>query len=301
MGNNESSQRSSTHQIYEQFTLVSVEDHPALGDVSVYKDKSTGDSVWIKEVTIEDRNSEVKLDAYLKNDSWRDQAFITRQLYKVIPPDSFLCTANCSSVSKVIVVMNMADRDLQSEIVQRSSEYEKDYFSEAEIWYIIESIMAIEARVLKSNQFHGDLRTSTIFLTEDGHAKFIDPVLLDHHSSAYLRTMTGQTRSNLSPEYAQAMRACQRELKLDPEPTEVFAIGIIILALSTLHEDSWYYNWSLKDLSWQNVRQSLEELHVRYSPLLHQLAMGCLKERMAERLRFVDILRYIDTRKNTFS
>ena len=299
MGNNESVQSKSNAEVFQAYQLIGVEDNPKFGDISLYKDKSTGQMVWIKEIMLDENNSEGVLDSYVASNGWKDPNFITQQVFKIVPKESFFCSANCNSSKRLVVIMDYFDRDLEYEVNQRASEADKDYFPEAEVWYIIESIMVLQSVVLKHNRFHGDLRTGNIFITEDGQTKFVDPSLLDHDNSTYIKVMTGETRANISPEVVQALQSSQREAKTNPELVDVFAIGIILLALATLHEDSYYYDWSRKDIIWRNVRESLDEIQLRYSPLLHQLAKGCLQERMSERIHMTDILQFVEKRKQT--
>lgn len=299
MGNNESSQARSEIDIFQQYSLLGVEENPKFGDVSVYKDKSSGEIVWIKDIILDDKKTETALDSYIVSEAWKNSSFITSQVYKISPKESFLCSAQCSGVRRLAVIMHHYERDLQGEIIQRASEFEKDFFPEPEIWYIIESIMGLEALVLKQNRFHGDIRTSTIFITDDGQTKYTDPNLLDQQGSAFIRTVLGETRSNLPPEHLQAWQAGQREIKSNQEVADTFALGIVILALATLQEDNWYYDWQQKDLQWARIKDSLSEVQMRYSPLLYQLALGCLKERMSERIRIQDVLRFIEQRKNS--
>lgn len=299
MGNSESIETKTAQEVFQNYQLMGVEENPKFGDVSLYKDKTTGEVVWVKEIPLEEKESETTIDGYLSSNLWKDSIFITKQVYKIVPKEGFFCSNNCNTSRRIVVIMHYLERDLESEITQRASEFEKDYFPEPEIWYIVESIMGAEAAVLRQNRFHGDLRTSSIFISEDGQTKFSDPTLIDHKSNAYFKVMTGEARCNLPPEYIQALHAGQREPKSNPELADIFAIGIVILGLATLHEDSWYYDWAKKEIVWRNIQESLAELKMRYSPLLSRLAEGCLKERMAERIHIGDILHYVEERKNS--
>lgn len=301
MGNAESGAATTEKDLNDQYALLTAEQNYRFGDVSVFKDKSSGEVVWIKEIPLEDKASEVNLENYISSGAWKDPIFITSNVYRIFPKDSFFCSANCGGLRRITTVMRHFERDLESEIVQRSSEFEKDFFPEPEIWYIIESIMSVEAKTLKHNRFHGDLKTSTIFITDEGQTKFTDPMLLDPHESTYIKNFLGEKRSNLPPEYLQAWKSGLREVKTNPELADVFSLGIIILALSTLHADSEFYDYQQKDLNMSKIRDAVAEVDSRYSALLSQLAKGCLKERMAERLRISDVLRFVEMRKNSYN
>lgn len=297
MGNSDSIETKTIHEVYQNYQLMGVEENPKFGDISLYKDKTSGEVVWVKEIMLEERDTESMLDSYLNSKTWKDPVFITKQVYKIAPKEGFFCSTNCNVSRKIVVIMQYFEKDLEWEVIQRASEQQKDFFPEPELWYIIESIMGLEAVVLRQDRFHGDLRSCNIFISDDGQTKFADPVLLDNKRNSYFKVMTGEARCNIAPEYVQALHAGQRESKTNPELADVFALGIILLSLCTLHEDSWYYDWFKKDIVWRNIQESLSEIKMRYSPLLHKLASGCLKERMAERLHISDVLAHVEERK----
>lgn len=298
MGNSGGIETKSAQEVYQGYQLMGVEENPRFGDISLYKDKTSGQVLWVKEVAIDEKTTEETIDKYILSLAWKEPVFITKGIYKVAPQEGFLCSANCHVAPKFVVMMEYIERDLENEIYLRASELEKDYFPEPEIWYIIESIMSVESVILRQNRFHGDLRTSSIFLSEEGETKFWDPTLLDHKSNSYLKVLAGQSKCNLSPEYFQALHSNQKEPKSNPELTDIFAMGIIILCLATLREDNWYYDWNLKDILWPNISRSLSELKSRYSPLLFSVAEGCLRLRVAERIHLGDVLGFIEQRKN---
>lgn len=301
MGNSGGIETKTMQEVFQGYQLMGVEENQRFGDISLYKDKSTGEVVWVKEIPIDEKSTEEILDKYILSQAWKDQVFITKDVYKVAPQEGFLCSANCHIAPKYIVIMEYFERDLEYEIHQRAAELDKNYFPEPEIWYIIESIMSVESVVLRQNRFHGDLRTSSIFISEEGQTKYWDPTILDHKTNSYIKVMTHQSRCNLSPEYFQSLQANQKEPKSNPELTDVFAMGIIILSLATLHDDNWYYDWNMRDILWSNVNDSISELRLRYSPLLITLVEGCLKQRVAERLHLGEVLNYVEQRKSNSS
>lgn len=284
-------------EIFKDFQLLGVEDNPRFGDISLYRDKNKGDVMWVKEIKIEDRDAETHFETYYASDIWKDRIFLTKQVFKVGGSDGMLCSSNNGGSSKLVVFMEFHDIDLESEISQRASEQVKDFFKEPEIWYIVESIMNLEAVVLKQHRFQGDLRTCNIFISEDGFTKFADPSFIDYRSNCYFKVMTGAAKCNISPEYLQSFHANQKEPKSNPEIADVFALGIVILSICNLREDASYYDWYRKEILWNQVWEGLDFIQHKYSPLLWELAKGCLKEKGADRIHMSDILNFIDQRK----
>lgn len=286
-----------TQEVFQDYQLMGVEDNNKVGDASLYKHKKTGDIVMVKEIIIEDNNAEKHFDHYLETGAYKDKLFVTKEVYKIGAKEGFLCSANCAANLKIVVLMELIERDLEYEITQRAEEQQKDFFPEAEVWYIIEAIMNVEGVVLRQNRFHGDLRTSTIFITEDGYAKFLDPSLLDYRSNSFFKVMMGHAKCNLAPEYIQALQANQKEPRSNPELADVFALGIVVLSICCLKEDTYFYNWKKNDLESHKVAECLKEVQKRYSPLLYDLVFGCLRENPLERSSISDILGFIEKRK----
>ena len=292
-----SSTPKTTQEVFQDYQLLGVEDNHRVGDASLYKHKRTGELFLVKEIVIEDNSAEKHFDLYLESGAYKNKLFLTREVYKIGSKESFLCSANCAANLKIIVLMDFIERDLEFEIAQRAQEVEKDYFPEAEVWYIIEAVMNVEGVVLRQNRFHGDLRTSTIFITDDGFAKFLDPSLLDYRSNSFFKVMMGSAKCNLAPEYIQALQANQKEPRSNPELADVFSLGIVILSICCLQEDTYFYNWKRNELESKKVTDCLKEVQKRFSPLLHELVSGCLRENPQERISISDILGFIENRK----
>src|SRR3990167_7328865 len=289
---------------FSDYRLDGVEDNPKFGDVSLYKHKQTGESRWVKDVLIEDKGQEAFFDEYIKTDAWKQPCFITSGIKKIGRNNQsvLMCSATCAATLQYAVFMEYIEKDLAIEIEQRVIDQDgPDYFPEAEIWYIVESIISMESSILKHNRFHGDLRTTNIFITDEGLMKFTDPVLVDPNSNSYFKVLMKQTRCNLPPEYLQSLHANQREPKSNPELAEVFALGIVVLAASSLQDESSFYDWDARQILWPSIAAAIDTVKSHYSELLVELLQNCLRERSAERPHLGEIIEYIERRKQAMA
>jgi Protein tyrosine and serine/threonine kinase len=282
------------------YQLMGVEENPKLGDVALYRHKRLGDITWVKDVPIEDRNIEAFMDEYIQNESWKQPCFITTNIKKIGKDtgSTLLCSASCSANLRYGVFMEYQEKDLETEIEQRANDLDgPDFFPEAELWYIVETIMSVESLILKHNRFHGDLRTSTIFIAEDGQMKFADPVLVDPNSNSYFKVLMKQAKCNLPPEYLQSLHANQREPKSNPELAEVFSFGIVLLAVSSLQIETAFYDWEAQEINWRAISAAINSVKAQYSELMVELLSQCLRERASDRLHLGEIIEYIERRK----
>lgn len=286
----------STQDIFKDYQLVGSEVSTKLGDVFLYRHKKSGELCWIKEINIEDSDAEKFFKEYIESGAYKNEMFITKEVYKVDGTEGVFCSSNCSSNGKLVVVMEFVERDLEEEIVLRADQLEKDYFPESEVWYIAEAVLKAEAVILKRGRFHGDLRSSAVFIDEDCKVKFYDPILLDYRSNSYFKVLLGMSKSNISPEYIQSLHMNQKEPKSDPEVSEVYSLGITLLSVASLKQDTSFYDWSTNELVKERISESLAVLKERYSPLLFDLVSSCVKEKPSERINLSDVTKYIEQR-----
>jgi len=151
-------------QLLSNYQLVSTEDDKRFGDIAIYKNKKSNDLVWIKEVILENENALEHYKSYKKNQETEKEMFITLNS-QLVGGSSHLCGA-CSNTRKIVIVMEFFERDLEGEIMRRAEDM--DYFPEAEIWYILEAVMMIEKHMLGYKRVHGEIRSSGIFISEEG-------------------------------------------------------------------------------------------------------------------------------------
>lgn len=118
MGNTESNEKE--RQMLSNYQLVSTEDDKRFGEIAIYRNRQTGDLSWIKEVLLEDEVSTTHYRKYLKKGTHHQEMFITQNTY-FLGAKSHMCGA-CSNSSKLVVIMEYFERDLEGEIMRRAED-----------------------------------------------------------------------------------------------------------------------------------------------------------------------------------
>lgn len=118
MGNTDSNE--TENKVMSDYQLVSTEDDKRFGEIAIYRNKATGELAWIKEVLLEDEASSTHYKKYLKKGTHLQEMFITKSTY-FVGGQSHMCGA-CSNSSKLVVIMEYFERDLEGEIMRRAED-----------------------------------------------------------------------------------------------------------------------------------------------------------------------------------
>lgn len=325
--------------ITESYQLLSTEDDPRFGEIQIYRDTQNSEIYWIKEINMEDEKSLKFYEGYIQNlmehrrktgkntefiGGEAEDFFITKNVEIFGGNSGGLCGA-CNMGKGLRVIMEFYERDLEGEVMRRAEDlvriylfflltnFGQDYFPEAEIWYILEAIMTVEKYMLQKMRVHGDIRTSAIFISEEGIfslklplnsnillgvAKFIDTNLTGYKKNAYIKTMLGMSKCPLAPEQLSSLSKKESNPKHESQSTESWSIGIVLLTMATLSSDEVIYNWRDKSIDKRGYAHLMNQVHQRYSPLFNELVKKCLDFDPHNRPKLSDILGYLGRRKS---
>lgn len=126
----------------------------------------------------------------------------------------------------------------------------KNHYLESEIWYIVESILEIENLLFENfKDYHGDIKTDSIFVNEEGIIKILDNYLIDNNHSPYSKMLLGLTKIPLAPERMEKFRSINSNPMYDKEKAEVWLIGMLILNCMSLTHYNKFYNWEQKTIN----------------------------------------------------
>lgn len=82
--------------------------------------------------------------------------------------------------------MEYNEDSLQTEILERKKT--NFYYEEAEIWYMLERLIIMEKHLVGNfNRVHGNLKSNSIFITDDEKIKFIDSTIIDYKLDGYTK------------------------------------------------------------------------------------------------------------------
>lgn len=152
--------------------------------------------------------------------------------------------------------------------------------------------------MLETNRVHGDIRSSTIFITEQGEAKFYDSNLIDYRKDAYVKTFLGISRCPLAPEQLKSIQRKDSEPQHNQQATEVWCIGILALTLATLSSEEVIYDWRRNTIDTRGLAHLMEIVQKKYSILFVNMIKKCLDFDPEKRPNLPRIISYINQRKD---
>lgn len=149
---------------------------------------------------------------------------------------------------------------------------QKDFFSEAELWYLAESCINVGAFLQERNIYHGDWRPINIMLSDDGYVKIPDNGLLTTIRNNYYKTYAGECRAFLSPELLRAYAKGESNPKYNVFKADVFSLGMTLLhASSLMRPNTHFYDWSNYQMNIRGISEQLKGAEARYSSSWREL------------------------------
>ena len=169
------------------------------------------------------------------------------------------------------------------------------YYSEQEIWYIMESLVSLTRTFKQSGYCHGDIQPSNIVIEENGFIKLFDNSLINYSKNGYLKMVYSSTyTSALSPQLLEALKT--RELKPihDPVKSDIFAIGITTLCAATNLEVDDFYDWRNKEILYNRIKDAFIAMrHHRFSEQLINKIDSCLEVQEERRAGNEDLYQFL--------
>jgi serine/threonine protein kinase len=293
-------------ELLSNYRLVSVTKEQGLGEVMIYSNKANESLLYVKEISVEAVTNWDQLRSYIRTEKYKVPEFITEDVVVVQNKSQgsggLLMCGECASKEKVLVTFKEIARDLEGEITCRTGEEDqvKDYFPESEIWYILERVLKVESHMMEGNRFHGDIRTTNIYITEDGNIKFTDANLFEPNCNAFSKTVFGIYQCSLPPESLKAiqLKNLRKELLEETdEKSEVWAIGILLLSVADLKAEGYFYNWPGLDLRERELKDALLRVKQSYSDLLFRLITLATQIDRDKRISIEEVLGFLTARK----
>lgn len=157
----------------------------------------------------------------------------------------------------------------------------RNYFTEADLLYIMHSLVDTIAYLRQYKLAFGLFRTDSVYLSPEGHVKlYLLDLDAENKHSAYYRVLAESnklTEYNLAPEQLVSMRKLEYETQYNIYKADLFAVGMIMLELITLDLAKFYYNESRMEVMINKAIFSLEIYNARYSqPFLDTIKL-CLE------------------------
>ena len=280
-----------------EYKILGTEDDPTFGTVTLRKNNTTGETVWIKEVELESEEEYRFYKEYTEKGRYKDRLFITNEVLFVRLEETGGCMTHFASANKMYVVMDHLERDMELEIIQRASEHEKDFFPEAEIWYMIESLTNVEEYCGRFDRIHGDVRTRNMYIDDSGTLKYYDSILVDKKHGAYVKTLLNYSKANVPPEQLGSLKAKKQLIADLGVEAEIWAIGLVLLAIASLNKEEAFYEWTAWTVNMAASESAMICVKNKYSMLLYELIKGALQTNPSDRIGLVDLAGFVQRRK----
>lgn len=121
------------------------------------------------------------------------------------------------------------------------------FFSEPEVWYIIDSLCSVVQTFRQNGYHHGDIQPKNILIDEQGFLKLLDNSLVNYGYTGYQKMLSDpRYESALSPLLMEAMRIRATDPIHTKVKSDLFSVGITALCAATNTNINHYYDWRQK-------------------------------------------------------
>lgn len=145
--------------------------------------------------------------------------------------------------------------------------------------------------------FHQNISPRTVFITESGEIKFLDPFLIETTHSPYTQNLLRLSKNSLPPEMFDSLKDYKPEPECDKEKAEVWMIGIVALSVATLADYESIYDFENFEIRKDLLKQLQRQAAKGYSPLLRDLIKLCLQFDPEERCNLETINKFLSIRE----
>lgn len=294
MGNKSSAQTDLDH-FQNNYIKYGEENNKNYGKVSYYRNKSNpSDMVMLKNQWSNSLAESDDMDAIIQNRQNIAHPNISQtRVYTKQDEKQW-----CSTFHKHTVAFDYHDNNLESEISKRVSDHRvnsANTLSEPEFWYLTNStVNADQTFEREGGAYHGNIQPRTLMLDDAGKVKLMDNQLINFKNTTYQRMLyDSSVHAPLSPNLLQQLRDKKVTPNYNPSKEESWALGMTTLCAATNTNLDHYYDWSVPELRWHNVHDSLDKVNNTHSKQVHGFIESCLEETEERRASMEDHERFL--------
>lgn len=192
------------------------------------------------------------------------------------------------------------------------------FFSESEIWYIIDALTSVVGTFRDHDYHHGDIQPKNVLIDNEGFTKVLDNSLVNYGKTAYQKMLVdNRYEAALSPLLLESLKTKANVPIHSKVKSDMFSVGITALCAATNTKVNHYYDWNQKRVNMaypqeveaklaeqgyvgveDRVGQDLERMRtIQYSEQLIGVIAGLLQYHEADRIG-VDELRGFISQNN---
>lgn len=155
----------------------------------------------------------------------------------------------CSTFYKHFMAFEYYPKNLEQEIEDKNGnknhEFYSKYYSEPEVWYIIDALVSLLMSFKERGYHHGDIQPKNIFIDPHGFIKLSDNSLINYGRTGYLKMIFEPGyQAALSPNLINAYKSKELHPNHDPVKSDIFSIGITCLCAALNTNIGHYYNFA---------------------------------------------------------
>lgn len=172
----------------------------------------------------------------------------------------------CSTFYKHFMAFEYYPKNLEQEIEDKNGnknhEFYAKYYSEPEVWYVIDALVSLLMSFRKNEYHHGDIQPKNIFIDPHGFIKLCDNSLINYGRTGYLKMIFEPGyRAALSPQLLTALKSQELHPNHDPIKSDIFSIGITVLCAALNTSINHYYNFTgVPTLKNEVINQSYDKM-----------------------------------------
>lgn len=205
----------------------------------------------------------------------------------------------CSTFYKHFMAFEYFPKNLEQEIEDKNGnknhEFYSKYYSEPEVWYIVDALVSILMSFKERGYHHGDIQPKNIFIDPHGFIKLSDNSLINYGRTGYLKMIFEPGyKAALSPQLLLAFRSKELHPNHDPIKSDIFSIGIVCLCAALNTSISNYYNYLIPAINPDNIKRSFDEMaRLGFSHQLVSTIQGFLDENEDRRTSIEEIYSFL--------
>jgi serine/threonine protein kinase len=205
----------------------------------------------------------------------------------------------CSTFYKHFMAFEYYPKNMEQEIEDKNGnkqhEFYSKYYSEPEVWYIIDALVSLLMSFKERGYHHGDIQPKNIFIDPHGFIKMSDNSLINYGRTGYLKMIFEPGyKAALSPQLLLAYRSKELHPNHDPIKSDIFSIGITCLCAALNTNIGHYYNFTTHTLNSDNIKRSYDEMsRLGFSHQLISTIQGFLDENEDRRTSIEEIYSFL--------
>lgn len=153
------------------------------------------------------------------------------------------------------------EQEINDKLNKQNHQFFAKYYSEPEIWYIIDGLVSLLMSFKENQYHHGDIQPKNIFIDPHGYIKMSDNSLINYGRTGYLKMIYEPGyKSALSPKLLESFKSKHLHPDHDPIKSDIFSIGITCLCAALNANLDYFYNFATVELLQGQIDLAINEM-----------------------------------------